>query len=45
MHAVVVVVIPEIEQLVFKIWARPEHYSVQIFSANRADQPFDKGVR
>ena len=41
----VVVVIPEIEQLVFKIGARPEHYPVQIFAAHCADQAFNKRMR
>jgi hypothetical protein len=45
MRAVTIVIILEINQLVFKIEARPEHYPVQIFSANCADQPFHKRMR
>jgi hypothetical protein len=44
MRAVTILVILEIEQLVFKIGARPEHYPVQIFAAHYADQPFNKGM-
>jgi len=45
MRAMPVVVIPELEQLVFEIYARPEHCAVQILPANRADQPFHKWMR
>ena len=45
MHAVRVVVICECVQLTRQVDRVPEEYAVEIFAADRADQPFDERVR
>ena len=34
----------EIEQLVFEIRSRPKQRAIEVFAANRPDQPFHKGM-
>ena len=34
----------EIEQLVFKIFSRPEQRAIEVFASNRANEPFDEGM-
>ena len=45
MHAVRVVVICECVQLTRQVARVPEEYAVEIFAADRADQPFDERMR
>jgi hypothetical protein len=42
MHAMMVEVCSEIEQLVFQIGRGPEQRTIQVLTSNRADQPFYK---
>jgi hypothetical protein len=45
MRAMVVEVVPEIEQFIFEICSRPEQRVIQILTSNSADQPFDERMR
>ena len=45
MCAVAVAVILEFEQIVLEISGRPEQLSVQIFTANGPDEPFQERVK
>jgi hypothetical protein len=45
MRAMVVEVVPEIEQFIFEIYSRPEQRVIQTLASNGADEPFDKRVR
>ena len=45
MHAVLVVIDPELFQLALQIDRIPKEQSVKIFSANGTDHPFDKRMR
>jgi hypothetical protein len=44
MAAMVVVVVPEIEQFIFQIDRRPEQRVIQTFASNGADEPFHEGM-
>ena len=45
MGAMMVVVVPEIEQFIFQIDSRPEQRVIQTFASNGADEPFHEGMR
>ena len=45
MRAMVVEVVPEIEQFIFEIYRRPEQCVIQTLASNGADLPFDERVR
>ncbi len=45
MNTVLVVVILEFSQLVRQIESIPEEYAIQIFAADRPNQPFHEGMR
>jgi hypothetical protein len=45
MRAMVVAVVPELEQFIFEICGRPEQRVIQILASNRADEPFDERMR
>jgi hypothetical protein len=45
MRAMVVEVVPELEQFIFEICGRPEQCVIQTLASNRADEPFDERMR
>src|SRR5260370_35291038 len=45
MGAMMVVVVPEIEQFIFQIDSRPEQRVIQTFGSNGANEPFHEGMR
>jgi hypothetical protein len=45
MRAMVVEVVPELEEFIFEICGRPEQRVIQILASNRADEPFDERMR
>jgi hypothetical protein len=45
MSAMTIVVTPELEELQLQIGGRPEEGTIQAFPSNRANEPFDEGMR
>jgi len=45
MSAMTIIVMPELEELQLQIGGRPEEGAIQAFPSNRANEPFDEGMR